>query len=147
MTNGKQTVRYSKKREAILLAIKGTKTHPSAEWLFQTLKPDYPDLSLGTIYRNLSFFQEQGVIKSVGVVHGQERFDADLSDHCHFICNCCSKVMDIQNTTQTTLLTQKVQTDYAVDIQRAEVMLYGTCKDCLEKQVDETLPLGSCESA
>ena len=54
-----KAVRYSKKREAILQAIKNTDCHPTAEWVYQTLKPEHPDLSLGTVYRNLVFFQKQ----------------------------------------------------------------------------------------
>ncbi|MGE4277314.1 MAG: transcriptional repressor, partial [Lawsonibacter sp.] len=60
-----RTIRHSKKREAILSAIRSTKSHPSAEWVYQTLKPTHPDLSLGTVYRNLLFFQEHGDIQSV----------------------------------------------------------------------------------
>lgn len=71
-----RSIRYSKKREAILAAIQGTSCHPSAEWIYQQLKPSHPDLSLGTVYRNLIFFQERGDIRSVGVIQGQERFDA-----------------------------------------------------------------------
>ena len=48
-----KAVRYSKKREAILDAIQSTTCHPSADWVYQTLKPSHPDLSLGTVYRNL----------------------------------------------------------------------------------------------
>ena len=66
-----RATRYSKKREAILDVIRGTDAHPSAEWIYQALKPAHPDLSLGTVYRNLLFFQRQGTIQSVGVVHGQ----------------------------------------------------------------------------
>ena len=74
-----KAIRYSKKREALLQIIQDTECHPSAEWLYQTLKPQHPDLSLGTVYRNLQFFREQGIIKSVGVVNGQERFDAETA--------------------------------------------------------------------
>ena len=74
-----RTTRYSKKREAILTALRQTNAHPSAEWLYQTLKATHPDLSLGTVYRNLLFFQQQGTVQSVGVVNGQERFDADTT--------------------------------------------------------------------
>ena len=78
-----KAVRYSKKREAILEAIRSTKTHPSADWVYQTLKPTHPDLSLGTVYRNLDFFRQHGTIISVGVVKGQERFDATTTPHTH----------------------------------------------------------------
>ena len=53
-----KAIRYSKKREAILNAIQSTKCHPSADWVYQTLKPEHPDLSLGTVYRNLEFFRQ-----------------------------------------------------------------------------------------
>ena len=66
-----RAIRHSKKREAILAALRGTTRHPSAEWLYRQLKPQHPDLSLGTVYRNLAFFQERGLVQSVGVVQGQ----------------------------------------------------------------------------
>ena len=59
--------RYSAKREAILQVLRGTDTHPTAEWVFQQLKPQFPDLSLGTVYRNLAAFRQDGTLISVGV--------------------------------------------------------------------------------
>ena len=87
-------IRYSKKREAILNAIRSTTCHPSAEWIYQTLKPTHPDLSLGTVYRNLVFFQQQGQVQSVGVVNGQERFDGNTAPHeltFYGRCQTCMK--------------------------------------------------------
>jgi len=57
-----KTTRFSKKREAILNVIRDTDCHPSAEWVYQQLKPTHPDLSLGTVYRNLIFFQNHGTV-------------------------------------------------------------------------------------
>lgn len=57
----------SKKRQVILEALAATTAHPTAQELYQQLKPDYPDLSLGTVYRNLSLFAEEGDAMSVGV--------------------------------------------------------------------------------
>ena len=54
--------RYSKKREAILEAMRSTLEHPSAEWIYAKLKPEFPDLSLGTVYRNLAFFRAVGLL-------------------------------------------------------------------------------------
>lgn len=61
-----RTIRYSKKREAILAAIRGTSCHPSAEWIYQQLKPRHPDLSLGTVYRNLAFFRRPARCRAWG---------------------------------------------------------------------------------
>ena len=62
--------KFSRKREAILTCLHGTTCHPTAEWVYQQLKPQFPDLSLGTVYRNLAAFKAEGVIDSVGVVNG-----------------------------------------------------------------------------
>lgn len=58
--------KYSKKREAILEALRNTTEHPSAEMLYARLKPEFPDLSLGTVYRNLAMFIRDGDAVSVG---------------------------------------------------------------------------------
>lgn len=127
MERGKSTVRYSKKREAIFNALQETKIHPTAEWLFQKLKPEYPDLSLGTIYRNLSFFQEQGMVKSVGVVKGQERYDADTTTHSHFICEKCGSVTDLMDISLTKSIAQQVEKNYGFSVSRHELNIYGDC--------------------
>ena len=124
-----RATRYSKKREAILAAIRGTNCHPSAEWVYQTLKPAHPDLSLGTVYRNLVFFQENGDIQSVGVVKGQERFDGVTTPHSHFICRSCGKVADLPMS--------RVEMPDTAALGRTDscsVTFYGCCNACLEKK-------------
>lgn len=83
------TRKNSKKRQVILEALAATTAHPTAQELYQQLKPDYPDLSLGTVYRNLSLFSKQGDVMSVGVFRGQERFDARTEPHAHLHCAQC----------------------------------------------------------
>lgn len=87
--------KFSKKRAAILEALRGTNEHPSAEMLYARLKGEFPDLSLGTVYRNLAIFVADGDAVSVGTVAGQERYDADTTPHAHFICSCCGAVLDV----------------------------------------------------
>lgn len=128
----KQRIRYSKKREAILTLLQSTRCHPTAEWLFQELKPQYPDLSLGTVYRNLSFFQDQGDIKSVGVFQGQERFDADTSPHGHFVCLDCGRVMDLPHLSLEEEIQAAMVKEYGFVVERHELHLYGRCEDCLK---------------
>ncbi len=130
----KQAIRYSKKRAAILTLLQSTTAHPSAEWLFQRLKPEYPDLSLGTIYRNLTFFQEQGTVKSIGVVDGQERFDGNTSPHCHFICECCGRVIDLHALQVEGMVSAQVGEEYGFSVVRYELNLYGSCDLCLKEQ-------------
>lgn len=129
-----RATRYSKKREAILNAIRATDIHPSAEWVYQTLKPAHPDLSLGTVYRNLSLFQQQGLIQSVGVVNGQERFDGVAVPHSHFICRCCGAVMDLHRVKLDPAIDRSVVEEYGLAVERHELTFYGCCQDCMAKE-------------
>ena len=136
-----RTVRHSKKREAILSVIQGTSCHPSAEWVYRQLKPQHPDLSLGTVYRNLTFFREHGLVQSVGVVQGQERFDAIVTPHSHFICNCCGAVLDLPGIQPEEGMDQAVSEQYGLKVEHHELTFYGLCSSCLQQQnlKEETL--------
>ena len=70
-----QVTRYSPKREAILQCLRSTTCHPSAEWLYTQLKPQIPNLSLATVYRNLARFRSEGRVQVVGCVDGEDRYD------------------------------------------------------------------------
>ena len=126
-----KAVRYSKKREAIFNAIRETKCHPSADWVYQTLKPTHPDLSLGTVYRNLDFFRQHGMVRSVGVVKGQERFDAMTAPHTHFVCSCCGDVIDRDDIQLDAELDRTLCERYGLAIERHELTFHGLCQTCM----------------
>lgn len=126
-----KAIRHSKKRDAILAAIRSTDCHPSAEWVHQALKPTHPDLSLGTVYRNLTFFRETGEIQSVGVVQGQERFDGTTTPHSHFVCSCCGCVSDLHRISTHEELDSLVRREYGVQVDRHELTFYGLCTACM----------------
>lgn len=129
-----RAIRYSRKREAILTQIQGTSCHPSAEWVYKQLRPLHPDLSLGTVYRNLAFFRERGLVRSVGVVQGQERFDAITTPHSHFVCNCCGTVLDLPDVHPERGLERTVSTQYGFAVERCELTFYGLCLSCSHSQ-------------
>lgn len=124
---------FSRKREAIYSTVAGTKVHPTAEWVHEALKPDYPGLSLGTVYRNLRRFCETGRIRSVGVINGQEHFDGDTTRHSHFVCDSCGQVLDIFEPLFAEDAVRQLEEKYALDIQREDVIFSGTCTKCKEK--------------
>jgi len=124
---------YSRKREAILEAIRGTKSHPTAEWVYQTLKPDYSDLSLGTVYRNLAQFKNDGVIMSVGIVNGQERYDGNTKPHTHFVCSDCGAVIDIPGEFISKQANEEVVEKFHLQVDSSEVLFHGICSDCLQR--------------
>ena len=115
---------FSRKRQAILEALRSTKIHPTAEWVHQTLKNDYPDLSLGTVYRNLAQFKEEGIILSMGVI------DANISPPSHFICNCCGAVIDIEETFENAEAAKQVNSKYGFAVEEQKIIFYGVCNQC-----------------
>ncbi|MDR3336077.1 MAG: transcriptional repressor, partial [Treponema sp.] len=78
--------KHSKKREAILKIIRSTDSHPTARWVYERLKPEIPDLSLGTVYRNISLFRQEGKVVALGVVNGEEHYDGFTEPHPHGVC-------------------------------------------------------------
>lgn len=119
---------FSTKRMAILNAICSTDCHPSAKWVYNNLKEKYPDLSLGTVYRNISLFKEEGVVNAVANVNGEERIDGITEPHSHFICTKCGSIYDILNQELTAL--DSVLTDEGFHIESKSITYYGKCNKC-----------------
>lgn len=127
---------FSKKRKAIYDTICSVTTHPTAEWVYNQLKPVYPDLSLGTVYRNIAMFKETGQIISVGVVNGQERFDGNVKPHTHFVCRCCGSVIDVSCALEANNLDRIIEKSSGVTVTGHSFVFYGICKNCIEKVSD-----------
>lgn len=88
--NGK---RYSRQRELIYQTLMETDQHPTAEMVYHWLKPTNPNLSLGTVYRNLNLLADEGTISRMSFP--VERYDANTQPHAHLKCQTCGKVYDI----------------------------------------------------
>ena len=120
-----------RKRNAILNCLMNTDTHPSAEMVYQMLQETHPDISQATVYRNLALFKKQGLIVSVGTVNGQERFDATVKPHAHFICKDCGSVMDFHGLEQDVEMDRQVEEKFGMKIDHHELVFYGTCPHCI----------------
>ena len=122
----------SHKRDAILAMVRSTTDHPTAEWVYHQLKPEIPDLSLATVYRNLTLFKEDGTIKSVGAIAGQERFDGNLDTHGHFVCDSCHAVIDIHVPVDSTHMMTQVESCKGFKVERFNITMHGSCQDCVQ---------------
>ena len=123
----------SKKRQAILEALCATREHPTAEMLYQQLKPAYPELSRGTVYRNLGVLAEEGLVVSVGRVAGQERYDAATMPHAHFVCRVCNRVMDMALPEGMEQVFDTLEQDFGFAAESCAVSVTGVCGSCREK--------------
>lgn len=128
---------FSRKREAIYNALRDTTVHPTAEWIYEILKPDYPDLSLGTVYRNIKKFCESGKVRSVGVIRGQEHFDGDTSKHSHFVCSGCGRVLDIFEPVVPEEILAEIQKKHDFHIMSEDILFNGVCPDCKAIETEE----------
>jgi Fur family peroxide stress response transcriptional regulator len=132
--------KHSDKRDSILRMLQSTTEHPSAQWVYDKLKPLIPNLSLGTVYRNINIFLHEGLAVSVGVVDGEERFDGVVEPHPHLVCSRCGRVMDSPcpeaHIAQALSLTGPrppegpESGDFVVDYRKT--VFYGLCGDCRE---------------
>ena len=122
-----------RKRNAILECLRGTHAHPSAETLHQMLLKEHPDISLATVYRNLTLFKNQGLIQSLGTVDGVERFDAITDPHVHFICGSCSQVLDLPQISAPQSLCGAAEEAVGGQIDACRLIFTGTCAHCLKK--------------
>ena len=125
--------KHFRKRSAILSCVCSTTAHPSAEMVHDMLQQDHPDISLATEYRNLSLFKTQGLIQSLGMIHGIERFDGNTAPHVHFVCNDCSAVVDLHQMDAPQRLCGEAASHIGGRVDSCQLMFFGTCRNCLAK--------------
>ena len=122
-----------RKRNAILSCLRQTNVHPSAEWVYAQLKSEYPDISLGTVYRNLALFKDQGQITSLGTVNGVERFDGNTDPHVHFVCRGCGAVLDLAEISVPQELNNAAARCSGGTVDTCQLSFTGTRMDCRKK--------------
>jgi len=126
--NEKDTVsRNSKQRSMIMEILKATKAHPNAISIYTEARKFLPNISLGTVYRNLKLLEEQGSIRRLVLRSGIEHYDYDLSPHHHFVCNDCGRVYDVQTNGEVCVSQQ------GFEVESCDVQFYGKCCDCCKE--------------
>ena len=125
-----RTSKHFRKRDAILQCVRSTDAHPSADWVFEHVKEQMPDISLATVYRNLSLFKEQGLITSLGTVKGVERFDGNTEPHVHFICTQCGNVQDLPEISVPEELNSAVAQSSGGRVDSCQLSFTGICGEC-----------------
>ena len=125
-----RTNKHFRKRDAILNCVRSTAAHPSADWVFEHVKMEVPDISLATVYRNLALFKEQGLIRSLGTVNGVERFDGNIEPHVHFICTQCGCVLDLPEISVPEELNSAVARSSGGRVDNCQLSFTGLCGEC-----------------
>ena len=124
--------RVLRQRQLIYNFLMNRKDHPTADVVYQNVRQEYPNISLGTVYRNLTLLADRGEILRLQVGDGADHFDADTSRHCHFVCSECGSVTDMRIACIDEILA-KARQGFEGRIERQSTCFYGLCEKCLDK--------------
>ena len=121
--------RQTKQRNTILEELKKVKTHPAADSLFKLVRKRLPQISFGTVYRNLNLLRDQGQILELSCGRHSCRYDGTTKNHYHFFCLNCKKVFDIDEPVIKSL-DKKIGGKSGFKVEYHRIDFYGYCRDC-----------------
>ncbi|KSV58548.1 Fur family transcriptional regulator [Acetivibrio ethanolgignens] len=125
-------LKYSRQREAIRTYLAETKEHPTAEMVYSAIRQTYPNISLGTVYRNLNLLVETGEINKLSCGDGLDHFDYDTSSHYHFVCTKCGRVIDLKMDSIDSI-NKAAGSHFDGSIDGHCTYFYGKCPHCINK--------------
>lgn len=134
------TRRLTKQRKLVFDTLMNTKKHPTAEEIYSTLKEEHPEISLGTVYRNLNVLCEQGQVQKIAGEFSCDRFDAMVAPHYHFYCEECGGLFDLDIPYESPM-DEKIQNQYHHQVKSHSMIFCGTCCDCaVHVEIKELFP-------
>ena len=126
-------IRHSRQRDAIKAYLMSTVAHPTAEFVYEHLRKEFPNISLGTIYRNLNFLVEHGEALRLDCGDGFDHFDGNVSPHNHFFCRGCGQIFDLQMQ-EIDHINILANADFNGKIEEHIIYFRGLCENCLKKE-------------
>lgn len=125
-------LKYSRQREVIKDFLMSRKDHPTADVVYMNVREQYPNISLGTVYRNLTLLADIGEIQRLRVGDGVDHFDADVSPHYHFVCTECGSVIDLEMNSIDNIV-DIAGMNFDGKIFGHVTYFYGICGNCSHK--------------
>ncbi|KOP66530.1 peroxide-responsive transcriptional repressor PerR [Paenibacillus solani] len=122
-------VRITPQRHAILTYLVESMGHPTADDIYRALEPNFPSMSVATVYNNLKMFIESGMVRELTYGDNSSRFDANVSDHHHIICQSCGKIEDFSYPSLEDVGVQ-AERSTGFEVKGLRMELYGLCKSC-----------------
>lgn len=123
-------LRHSHQRERIYEYLTQSREHPSAEMVYNDLRSEIPNLSIGTVYRNLKLLEELGKVRRVTSFQGIERYDTVCEDHVHFLCGSCGILHDLENADIKDIRASLTLED-GYEFSKLDLTITGLCPDCV----------------
>ena len=129
-------LKYSRQRESIKNFIKQRCDHPTAETVYLGIREEYPHVSLGTVYRNLSLLADLGEILKISTGTGPDRFDGNTEPHYHFFCRECGQVIDLEMDS-INHINVIASHRFGGRVEGSVTHFFGICPQCLAKEKEE----------
>jgi len=124
--------RDTKQREAILNVLHGANSHPTADWVYDEVRKVIPNISKGTVYRNLKILREDGKISELNLSGTVSRYEGNQENHYHFRCEKCGRVFDLDEPVNNEL-DEKISKRTGFIVSYHQLEFRGLCKDCQQK--------------
>lgn len=128
-----KNIKHSRQRDAIVKFLSERKDHPTADIIYTNIRKQFPKISLGTVYRNLSLLEELGEIQRISCGDGMEHFDYDTSSHNHFICRKCKSITDLEMDS-IDFINTLASKSFKGNIEGHKTFFYGICPKCAKKE-------------
>jgi Fur family peroxide stress response transcriptional regulator len=125
-------IKHSRQRDTIMHFLQSRKDHPTADEIYHHVRETIPNISLGTVYRNLTLLADRGEILRLHVGDGVDHFDADTSPHYHFVCRECGSIEDMDMAYDDSL-DKAALASIKGQLEGHFVYFYGKCENCRKK--------------
>lgn len=122
--------KHSKQREEIINILKKSHSHPTAEELYLLAKENKPNISRGTVYRNLNFLVEKGEILKIEMNGGADRYDYIRKDHSHVVCSECGLVIDYYHDFDMKNVVDDIKLQTGSEFYGCSIVIKGICDNC-----------------
>jgi Fur family peroxide stress response transcriptional regulator len=121
--------RETRQKEAILMVLRGTRSHPTADRVYDEVRKTIPGISKGTVYRNLKVLREAGEVTGLDLAGTVTRYEAKRPDHYHFRCTRCGRVLDVDEPVNAEL-NRKVADRTGFQVSYHQLEFRGLCEKC-----------------
>lgn len=132
----KPSRRHTRQRQVILEELQKLKTHPSATALYEIVRERLPNVSLGTVYRNLELLSSTGVIQKLNAGGREARFDGNADHHYHLCCSSCGRIDDVYDV-PIDLEERGIKQLQGFEILGHQVQFIGVCPNCRSSETRE----------
>lgn len=121
--------RNTVQKELILTTVREMRSHVTADAVYDRIHETYPNISKGTVYRNLGILADEGEIRRVEIPDGPDRFDFTLADHYHVRCVRCGEVSDVDMDTIKDI-DDRIKDTHGMKFINYDILFKGICPTC-----------------